>query len=139
MYNPSNDEIKKASGVYEGFGFEDKVVRKVVEEPCTETLHKMVDHAANPPMLESEWSNEVNTPAHYVKDGIECIDAIKGSMTVEEFKGYLKGNVMKYMWRYQDKEKSAICTGCGTSEPPYPTKPVPAPYSPHTVLFKYTV
>jgi hypothetical protein len=27
-------------------------------------------------------------------------------MTVEEFKGYLKGNVMKYMWRYQDKEKS---------------------------------
>jgi hypothetical protein len=106
MYNPSDDEVKKASGIYKGFGFEDKVVRKVVEEPCTETLHKMVDHAANPPMLESEWSDEVNTPAHYVKDGIECIDAIKGSMTVEEFKGYLKGNVMKYMWRYQDKEKS---------------------------------
>jgi len=72
MYNSSDAEVKKASGVYEI----------------------------------SEGADEINTPAHYVKDGIECIDAIKGSMTVEEFKGYLKGNVMKYMWRYQDKEKA---------------------------------
>lgn len=38
-------------------------------------------------------------PDHYKHNGIECIEAIQASMTDEEFKGYLKGNVMKYLWR----------------------------------------
>lgn len=42
-------------------------------------------------------------PAHYKQGGIECIEAIKASMTNEEFLGYLKGNTMKYLWRYNDK------------------------------------
>ena len=45
----------------------------------------------------------VNHPAHYTQGGIECIEAIKASMTASEFRGYLKGNAMKYMWRYQLK------------------------------------
>ncbi len=45
----------------------------------------------------------VNHPDHYTRGGIECIEAIKASMTPEEFRGYLKGNIMKYLWRYQDK------------------------------------
>jgi hypothetical protein len=36
--------------------------------------------------------------------GIECIDAIEASMTPEAFKGYLKGNIQKYMWRYEAKK-----------------------------------
>ena len=47
----------------------------------------------------------VNHPGHYCKGGIECIDAIKASMTEEAFKGFLKGNVMKYVYRYESKEK----------------------------------
>lgn len=43
-------------------------------------------------------------PNHY-KGEIECIDAIKSSMTTEAFHGYLKGNVLKYMWRYEKKNK----------------------------------
>lgn len=43
-------------------------------------------------------------PNHY-KAEVECIDAIKASMTIEAFNGYLKGNVMKYMWRYEKKNK----------------------------------
>lgn len=43
-------------------------------------------------------------PNHY-KGEIECIDAIKSSMTREAFNGYLKGNVLKYMWRYEKKNK----------------------------------
>ena len=39
--------------------------------------------------------------------GIECIDAIKASMSGEEFRGYLKGNALKYLWRYQDKGNPA--------------------------------
>lgn len=41
-------------------------------------------------------------PDHY-KGAIECIDAIRESMTDEAFAGYLKGNVQKYMWRYEKK------------------------------------
>ena len=45
----------------------------------------------------------VNNPPHYTKGGIECIEAIKASMTPEEFAGFLKGQVLKYMWRFEDK------------------------------------
>jgi hypothetical protein len=50
----------------------------------------------------------VNHPSHYADSfgGIECIEAIEASMTTEEFKGFLKGNVQKYVWRY-DKKKGA--------------------------------
>jgi hypothetical protein len=38
----------------------------------------------------------VTNPAHYADgNGIECIDAIEASMSTEEFKGFLKGNVQK--------------------------------------------
>lgn len=47
----------------------------------------------------------VARPSHYNQDGIECIDAVKASMSREEFKGYCKGNAMKYLWRYTYKDK----------------------------------
>ena len=45
----------------------------------------------------------VNNPNHYNNGAIECIDAIEQSMTLEGFRGYLKGNVQKYVWRYESK------------------------------------
>ena len=45
----------------------------------------------------------VNSPAHYASGGIECIDAIKASMSKLEYEGFLKGNLIKYTWRYRDK------------------------------------
>ena len=47
----------------------------------------------------------VNSPKHYADTdgGIECIEAIEASMSMEEFKGFLKGNVQKYVWRYAQK------------------------------------
>ena len=47
----------------------------------------------------------VTKPEHYNSGGIECIEAIKASMSAEEFKGYLKGNALKYLWRYSYKGK----------------------------------
>ena len=53
---------------------------------------------------ESNMKNDnVNSPAHYRQGGIECIEAIKASMSEEGFRDYLKGNVMKYIWRYEHK------------------------------------
>ena len=45
----------------------------------------------------------VNNPNHYNTGGIECIEAIKASMSTEAYTGYLRGNVQKYVWRYEDK------------------------------------
>lgn len=45
----------------------------------------------------------VNSPAHYADGKVECIDAIESSLTIEAFRGYLKGNIEKYIWRYENK------------------------------------
>lgn len=47
-------------------------------------------------------SDPVN-PDHYKAGGIECIDALESMMTPEEFKGMLRGNAIKYLWRYNKK------------------------------------
>ena len=49
----------------------------------------------------------VNNPQHYNTGNIECIEAIAESMSNEQFRGYLKGNCMKYLWRYDYKGKAA--------------------------------
>lgn len=45
----------------------------------------------------------VECPRHYNSGSIECIDSIKESLDPDGFKGYLKGNVQKYLWRYKQK------------------------------------
>jgi hypothetical protein len=50
-------------------------------------------------------SDPVNSPSHYNTKGVEAIKAIEASMSDEEYQGYLKGNCMKYMWRYKYKGK----------------------------------
>jgi hypothetical protein len=56
-------------------------------------------------MREIEAKNEdvVNKPSHYNQSGIECIDAIKAALTPTEFRGYIKGNLIKYTWREEYK------------------------------------
>ncbi len=44
----------------------------------------------------------VNSPPHYNKAGIECIDALR-AVTGEGYEYYLQGNIMKYLWRYRYK------------------------------------
>lgn len=48
-------------------------------------------------------ADAVNHPNHYCKGGVECIEAIKASMCPADFCGYCKGNVIKYLWRWQEK------------------------------------
>lgn len=51
--------------------------------------------------------DNINKPKHYNQYGIECIDAIKASMSLEQFRGYAKGNCIKYLWR-KDYKGNAI-------------------------------
>lgn len=48
-------------------------------------------------------SDMVNHPSHYTQGGIECIDAIEAALTPEEFRGFCKGNALKYVWREKHK------------------------------------
>lgn len=41
----------------------------------------------------------VNNPPHYTQGGIEVIDFMKAKLSPEELKGYLKGQVIKYLSR----------------------------------------
>ena len=59
--------------------------------------------------LATEWlvrkaaQANVNNPRHYTQGKIECIEAIQSALTEEEFRGYCKGNALKYIWRERHK------------------------------------
>lgn len=44
----------------------------------------------------------VNNPPHYQGE-VEAIDSIKSAMSYEGFKGYLQGNSIKYLIRFDRK------------------------------------
>lgn len=52
-----------------------------------------------------EIDDPIWSPLHYKFGDIECIDAIRASMSREEYRGYLKGTALKYLWRYNHKGK----------------------------------
>ncbi len=55
-----------------------------------------------PEAVEQPATSDPVNPSHYKQGGIECIEAIKAALG-EGFPDYLRGNVMKYLWRYKEK------------------------------------
>lgn len=53
--------------------------------------------------LAEKKADMVNAPAHYTSGKVECIDAIESMLTRDEFIGFLRGNILKYQWRYKIK------------------------------------
>jgi hypothetical protein len=60
----------------------------------------MGDTSGNEPV------DNVNHPSHYTAGDIECIEAIEAQLTREEYRGFLKANCAKYIWR--EKQKGGI-------------------------------
>ena len=50
-------------------------------------------------------NNMVDHPPHYNNGKVECIEAIEAMLTPDEFVGYLRGNSLKYRWRFRYKKK----------------------------------
>lgn len=49
-------------------------------------------------------STDPVNPQHYKNGGVECIEAIKSAVVGKDgFAGYLVGNLIKYVWRYESK------------------------------------
>ena len=55
-----------------------------------------------PPTEKQKKVDNVNHPNHYLGN-VEVIDYIEDKLTSEQFEGYLVGNVIKYLSRYQKK------------------------------------
>ena len=49
-------------------------------------------------------SDNVNSPSHYCKGGLECIEAIRAACEgLDGVEAYYAGNVIKYVWRFKFK------------------------------------
>ena len=60
------------------------------------------DHIKN---VARQIKDNVNNPSHYNSGSVECIDAIEAMLSPEEYVGYLRGNSLKYRWRFRYKGK----------------------------------
>jgi DNA-directed RNA polymerase subunit RPC12/RpoP len=65
------------------------------------SLPVSVPYAADRPrdLYQVAEADTVNQPSHYTSGDIECIDAIRAALTDDEWRGFIKGNVIKYIWR----------------------------------------
>ena len=70
-----------------------------------------------PDIYPTPIKDNVNSPSHYGQGKIEAIEYIKDSLTKEEYIGYLRGNIAKYLhrWRYknglEDLNKAQVYLG----------------------------
>ena len=85
--------------------FDEEMMRPMTPEEEFEWKCIEQQNEARRKWLEKQEAKQdaVNSPSHYKQGGIECIEAIKASMSHLEFLGYLKGNCQKYIWRYKHK------------------------------------
>ena len=71
----------------------------------SETEHKNTSDNS----LGRSYADLINTmvdhPPHYNNGNVECIEAIEAMLTPDEFIGYLRGNSLKYRWRFRYKNK----------------------------------
>ena len=66
--------------------------------------YKTIKEYGNDMSYENEVRfDNVNSPSHYKHGKKETIDVIRDCMTGDEYHGYLKGNVLKYVSRYKFK------------------------------------
>ena len=78
--------------------------KRAIDETLMKVYLDMAEAEMNP-FDDDEEQDVVTKPYHYNTGNIECIEAIEESMSEFAFKGYLKGNCMKYLWRYDYKGK----------------------------------
>ena len=74
----------------------DKVAKKLREEKDEALYREVVPDS----------DKEVDSPVHYNTGAVECIEAISSTLSGEEFRGYLRGNMIKYAWRCMYKGKT---------------------------------
>lgn len=72
-----------------------------------EEWEEVFDHVVKSPVSDNYYCyNDPVNPQHYKNGEVECIEAIKSAVVGKDgFAGYLTGNLIKYVWRYENKNK----------------------------------
>lgn len=89
-------------------GYETHIGRVPAEKTAEKYVEVPADTVAEDIPGKDVYGEEfdpVDHPEHYAKGTLECIDWIRYELTREEYRGYLKGCMMKYLWRHEDKGK----------------------------------
>lgn len=112
-----DDKKKTLNEFRKEHGFEDTVTRESTDNK-PQTLREMVQPVLDELRDAERYSwlahfddegnlkiDKVNSPNHYKLRGldIEAIDVIRGALTEDEFRGFCKGNVLKYTIREAHK------------------------------------
>lgn len=78
-----------------------KIADITIDNPFNLVLKDTITPLATP--TEATPHDVVNNPSHYKRGEIECYEALKASMTKEQFLGHLKATAIAYLWRYDLK------------------------------------
>lgn len=67
---------------------------------------KAAASAPTPAVIETETPTHdpIHNPSHYTNGGIEFIEVLRAKLSSDEFRGFLKGNVIKYTLRAEHKD-----------------------------------
>lgn len=77
------------------------VFEKPIDSKRTYRYEK--DHSHDMSYENEKHNDPVNSPNHYKQGSRETIEVIRDYMTNDEFCGYLKGNIIKYVGRFKFK------------------------------------
>ena len=94
------DDGRDGSGRADDAGVNEKAWFDPVEMDCPGGVCPVPWASSKEDKIESD---NVNHPSHYTDGSIECIEAIEAQLSKEEYRGYLKGNIAKYLWREKHK------------------------------------
>ena len=77
----------------------------IFEQPIDDkrTYKYEKDHKHDMSYENERKHNNVHSPSHYKHGKKETIEVIRDCMTSDEYHGYLKGNILKYVSRYKFK------------------------------------
>ena len=81
--------------------WKDYVFEVPIDAKRTYTYEK--DHSHDMSYENERKHDNVHSPSHYKHGKKETIEVIQDCMTDDEYHGYLKGNVLKYVSRYKFK------------------------------------
>ena len=93
-----DSETGKYSQLYESEQYANGVIGWLSDGACV-VVFKPLDQWQD----DKPAGDDVNHPAHYTQGPIECIDAIASALGHDAFIQFLRGQVIKYMWRLGHK------------------------------------
>lgn len=110
-YSGANPLFKGLTGTAQGYSHTGRVkvrfgIREAEVHPSV--LIPLPKVGPNVEAQKSEVKSDVTHPNHYMLfDNVEAIEVIARSMTVEAFRGYCLGNILKYRLRAGKKSELA--------------------------------